>query len=40
MDAGDKVDEVAKWENENRGRVGVEGAYRGVVDCNVGHQEV
>jgi hypothetical protein len=39
MDAGDEVDEVAGRENENGVRVGVELAYRGVVDCTVGHQE-
>jgi hypothetical protein len=39
MDAGDKVDEVARQENENGVRVGVESAYRGIVDCTVGHRE-
>jgi hypothetical protein len=40
MDAGDKVDEVAGWENENGVHTGVELAYQGFVDCAVGHQEV
>jgi hypothetical protein len=39
VDAGDEVDEVAGWENENRVHAGVEWVYRGVVDCTVGHQE-
>jgi hypothetical protein len=40
IDAGDEVDEVARWENENRVRAGVELAYWGIVDCAVGWQEV
>jgi hypothetical protein len=36
VDAGDEVDEVAGQENENGVRVGVDLAYRGVVDCAVG----
>jgi hypothetical protein len=39
MDAGDKVDEVAGRENENGVHVGVELAYRGIVNCAVGCQE-
>jgi hypothetical protein len=39
MDAGDEVDKVAGWENENRVRAGVGWAYWGVVDCAVGRQE-
>jgi hypothetical protein len=40
VDAGGEVDEVAGQENENGVRVGVELAYRGVVDCAVGCREV
>jgi hypothetical protein len=36
MDAGDEVNEVARWENENGVHAGVGWAYRGVVDCTVG----
>jgi hypothetical protein len=39
VDAGDEVDEVARWENENGVRAGVELAYQGVVDCTVGRRE-
>jgi hypothetical protein len=37
VDAGGEVDEVAGWENENGVHAGVDWAYRGVVDCDVGH---
>jgi hypothetical protein len=39
VDAEDKVDKVARRENENGVCAGVELAYRGVVDCIVGWQE-
>jgi hypothetical protein len=39
VDAGDEVNEVAGWENENGVRAGVELAYRGVIECAVGHRE-
>jgi hypothetical protein len=39
VDVGGEVNEVAGWENENGVRVGVDWVYRGVVDCDVGHQE-
>jgi hypothetical protein len=40
VDTRDKVDEVARQENENRVCMGVELAYQGVVDCAVGYREV
>jgi hypothetical protein len=40
VDAGGEVDEVAGRENENGVRAGVDWAYRGVVNCNVGRREV
>jgi hypothetical protein len=40
VDAGDEVSKVAGRENESGVRMGVELAYRGVVDCTVGHREV
>jgi hypothetical protein len=39
VDAGDKVDEVAGWENENGGHAGIDWAYQGVIDCDAGRQE-
>jgi hypothetical protein len=39
MGAGDEVDEVARQENENRVRAGVEWAYWGVINCTVERQE-
>jgi hypothetical protein len=39
VNAGDKVNKVARQENENRVRTGVGWAYRGIVDCDVGHWE-
>jgi hypothetical protein len=39
VDAGDEVDKVAGWENENGVRAGVELTYRGIVDCTVGRRE-
>jgi hypothetical protein len=39
VDAEDKVDKVAGQENKNGVRVGVELAYRGVVDCAVKRRE-
>jgi hypothetical protein len=39
VDAGGEVDEVAGQENENRVRMGIDWAYRGVVDCDVGRWE-
>jgi hypothetical protein len=39
MDAGDKVDEVARRENENRVRTGIKWVYQDVINCAVGHQE-
>jgi hypothetical protein len=40
VDAGDEVDKVAGQENKNGVRVSVDWAYWGVVDCDVGCQEV
>jgi hypothetical protein len=40
VDAGDEVDEVARQESENGVRAGIGWAYRGVVNCTVGHREV
>jgi hypothetical protein len=40
VDAGDEVDEVARRENENEVRAGIDWAYRGVVGCDAGHREV
>jgi hypothetical protein len=39
VDAGGEVDEVARQEKENGVHAGVDWAYQGVVDCDVGHQE-
>jgi hypothetical protein len=36
IDAGDKVDEVAGWENKNGVCMGIDWVYRGVIDCTVG----
>jgi hypothetical protein len=35
IDAGDEVDKVAGWENENGVHASIDWAYRGVVDCDV-----
>jgi hypothetical protein len=40
VDAGGEVDKVVGWENENGVCAGVDWAYRGVIDCDVGHREV
>jgi hypothetical protein len=40
VDAGGEVDEVAGREHENGVCVGVDWAYRVVVDCDVGRREV
>jgi hypothetical protein len=39
VDAGDEVDEVAEWENENGVHAGIEWAYLGVIDYTVGRQD-
>jgi hypothetical protein len=39
MDAGGKVDEVARQENEDKVHASVGWAYQGIVDCAVGQQE-
>jgi hypothetical protein len=36
VDAVDKVDKVARWENENRVSMVVAWAYWGIIDCAVG----
>jgi hypothetical protein len=35
VDAGDEVDELARWENENGVHTGIDWAYLGVVNCTV-----
>jgi hypothetical protein len=40
VDAGDEVDEVAGWENENGVCAGIGWAYWGIIDCAVGRREV
>jgi hypothetical protein len=40
VDAGGEVDEVARRENKNGVCTGIDWAYRGVIDCDVGRWEV
>jgi hypothetical protein len=39
VDAGGEVDKVAGQENENGVHAGIDWAYRGVVNCDVGRRE-
>jgi hypothetical protein len=39
VDAGDEVNEVAGWENENGVHASVDWVYRGVINCDIGRQE-
>jgi hypothetical protein len=39
IDAGDEVDEVARQGNENGVCAVIAWAYRGIIDCAVGHWE-
>jgi hypothetical protein len=39
VDAGGEVDEVARRENENVVHAGIDWAYWGVVNCDVGRRE-